>query len=173
MRNHYGVRVTSNAEVDRATKYLERKKNSVSRSSNRGETTRLIRFISTNPAGTIGRSSRTSMPLKWAWEGQQIRTGPNRFRQKSFRAKVTFPKLLPTALGKRGSRSLRALLPRSPWSRSREAVAQLLLRQTFSNALVRGLYSSPEARPPASFPLSAVYSVSCLGRCRTQSLSVI
>jgi catechol 2,3-dioxygenase-like lactoylglutathione lyase family enzyme len=26
MRNHYGVRVTSNAEVDRATEYLERKK---------------------------------------------------------------------------------------------------------------------------------------------------
>jgi hypothetical protein len=35
-------------------------------------------------------------------------------------------------------------------------VGQLLLRQTFSNAVVRGLYSSPQAKPPASFPLSAV-----------------
>src|SRR5262249_9602764 len=61
------------------------------------------------------------MPLKCAWERQQIRTGPNRFRQKSFRARLRSPGSYPRHSGKRGSRSLRALLPRSPWSRSREA----------------------------------------------------
>jgi hypothetical protein len=113
-----------------------RKRNSASRSSNRDTITTLIRFIFTNPAGTIGRSSRTSMPLKRAGKDDKSALDPTASGRKVFGQGLRSPSSYPRHSGKRGSRSLRALLPRSPWSRSREAVVQLLLRQTFSNAVV-------------------------------------
>jgi hypothetical protein len=100
MRNHYGVRVTNNTEVDRATEYLERKKEEFGiKIIKPRATTTPIRFISTNPAATIGRSSRTST-VETGMGKQQIRTGPVRFQPKGFQAKVMFLKLLPTALWK-------------------------------------------------------------------------
>src|SRR5262249_38053888 len=149
-----------------------RKKNSVSRSSNRGETTTLIRFISTNPAGTIGRSSRTSMLLKWAWERQQIRTGPNRFRQKSFRARLRSPSSYPRHSGKRGSRSLRALYSEVLGLE----VVKLPYTKLISHLrLIAGLGESKiskRSKPTAkSLPFSSATSTATGGRLRAQEHS--
>ena len=95
MRNHYGVRVATNAEVDRATEYLESKKNQFGiKTIKPRENHNAYSVHFTNRAATTGRSSPTNTPSSTAWAKRPTRTGQNLCSTEAFTGSGYVPQAL-------------------------------------------------------------------------------
>src|SRR5215472_2059556 len=95
VRNHYGVRVTTNEEVDRATEYLERSKDELRIKIIKPRTNHnaySVHFY--EPGATIGKSSPMNMRWKPGWGKRPTRIGRRRCLWKDSRTGVMCPRLL-------------------------------------------------------------------------------
>ena len=175
MRNHYGVRVTNNAEVDRATEYLERKKEQFG-----------IKII--KPRGNHNAYSvHFYEPGGNYWEIESYEHAVETGLGKTTNPHWTHP--LPADKFSGKGYVPQALTHGTLENEDLEAserfyrevlgleVAKLWPSSCYvkhpATPLVRRLHSGAEAKPPASFPLSAVYSGGRFRRCRTQGAPVV
>ena len=159
MRNHYGVRVSTNAEVDRATEYLEQKKDQFGIKiikPRENHNAYSVHFY--EPGGNYWEIESYEHAVE---HGMGQTTNPHWTKTISelefSRPRIHSPGSNSWHSGKRRSGGIRTILPRSAWTGGRKALAELVLRQTSRHAVVRRLHQSAERQSPHAVALPALH----------------
>ena len=158
MRNHYGVRVATDAEVDRATEYLESKKtSSASRPSSRAKTITPIRFTSRAGRQLLGNRSLRTCRRAWPGKNHQPSLDHPNFRGTLPRARLRPPSADTWHAENDDLEASECFYKESLGLQARKALAKLVLRQTPGHTVVRGLHSSAESQPSQTVALSTLH----------------
>jgi hypothetical protein len=174
MRNHYGVRVTSNAEVDRATEYLEAKKEQLGIKvikPRENHNAYSVHFY--EPGGNYWEIESYEHAVE---AGMGETTNPHWTQPlpaEQFSAKGYVPQAL--THGTLENEDIEA-----SERFYREVLGLEVVKLWPSSCYVKhpatpwyGLPSSAKAKPSTSFPLSALYSGGGVGRCRSRGVQIV
>lgn len=169
MRNHYGVRVSTNAEVDKATEYLEQNKyrfgiKIIKPRENHNAYS--VHFY--EPGGNYWEIESYEHAVE---HGMGETTNPHwtqPISEAQFPGRgLHSPSSNSRHLGERRSCGIGAILPRSSWLGRRETLAVILLHQTSRYAVVCRLHSSAKPEPSALVALPALHHRRAIARCRS------
>jgi len=160
MRNHYGVRVTTNEEVDRATEYLEKSKDELK--------IKIIKPRTNHNAYSVhfyepGGNYWEIESYEHAVEAGMVENDQPALDDAVVFGKIRGPRLCAPGfytwhIGKRRSESFRTLLPGGTRFRGRQALAVVVLCEAPRNALVCRLPPGAETEPPASNQISTLHA---------------